>query len=168
MTISKERVLKNFSFWVLVLLIPLALLPYSGARNSNASAQTQPRTRNIQFIKAASGPARPFSPAVRANGFLLLSGQIGTDASGKIVSGGIVPETRQAMENIKKVLADNGSSMDRVVKCTVFIGDMAEWATMNDVYTTFFKEDRRPARSAMGANGLALGAKLEIECLAAE
>lgn len=126
------------------------------------------RSHEIEFIKAASGPVRPFSPAVRANGFLILSGQIGTDSAGAVVPGGIVPETRQAMENIKRLLEQNGSSMDQVVKCTVFLADMKEWATMNEVYVTFFAETRRPARSAMGASGLALNARVEIECLAAE
>lgn len=126
------------------------------------------RSREIEFIKATSGPVRPFSPAVRANGFLILSGQIGTDSAGAVVPGGIVPETRQAMENIKRLLEQNGSSMDQVVKCTVFLADMKEWATMNEVYVTFFAEARRPARSAMGASGLALNARVEIECLAAE
>ena len=124
--------------------------------------------REISYIKATSGPVRPFSPAVRANGFLILSGQIGTDSAGVVVTGGIVPETRQAMENIKHVLEQNGSSMDQVVKCTVFMADMKEWSTMNEVYVTFFNEARRPARSAMGATGLALNARVEIECLAAE
>ncbi|HEX7061136.1 MAG TPA: RidA family protein, partial [Woeseiaceae bacterium] len=73
-------------------------------------------------------------------------------------------ETRQALENIRSVLAHAGSSMDRVVKCTVFLADMNEWQAMNDVYVTFFKN--MPARSAFGANGLALGARLEIECMA--
>ena len=164
------RTQKNIVFWVVVLVIPILLLEYSkGESRTYAQSSTQPQTQKaIQFIHAASGPARPFSPAVRANGFLILSGQIGADSSGKIVSGGIQAETRQAMENIKKVLTQNGSSLDRVAKCTVFLGDMAEWATMNDVYVTFFNEARRPARSAMGANGLALGAKVEIECLAVE
>lgn len=125
-------------------------------------------SHEIEFIKATSGPARPFSPAVRANGFLILSGQIGTDSAGNVVAGGIVPETKQTMENIKAVLEKNGSSMDQVVKCTVFMADMKEWATMNEVYVTFFNEARRPARSAMGASGLALNARVEIECLAAE
>lgn len=131
------------------------------------NAGTTP-TREIEFIKATSGPVRPFSPAVRANGFLILSGQIGTDSAGVVVTGGIVPETRQTMENIKRVLEQNGSSMDQVVKCTVFMADMKEWPTMNEVYVTFFNEARRPARSAMGATGLALNARVEIECLAAE
>ena len=127
-----------------------------------------PTHRAPEIIGATSGPVRPFSPAVRANGFLFLSGQIGTDASGKVVPGGIQAETRQAMENIRAVLARSGSSMDRVVKCTVFIADMKEWPAMNEVYVTFFDAARRPARSALGANGLALDARVEIECLAAE
>jgi reactive intermediate/imine deaminase len=122
-----------------------------------------------QFIAAnPGGPARPFSPAVRANGFLILAGQIGTDSTGKVARGGIQPETRQAMENIRAVLAKNGSSMDRVVKCTVFMADMKEWASMNEVYVTFFDPARRPARSAFGTTGLALDARIEIECLAVD
>jgi 2-iminobutanoate/2-iminopropanoate deaminase len=66
------------------------------------------------------------------------------------------------------VLLRAGSSMDRVVKCTVFIADMREWDAMNEVYVTFFAADKRPARSALGANGLALNARVEIECLAAQ
>jgi 2-iminobutanoate/2-iminopropanoate deaminase len=120
-----------------------------------------------EVIKATSGPARPFSPAVKANGFIFLSGQVGTDSTGKLVSGGIQAETRQTMNNIRDVLARSGSSMDKVVKCTVFILDMAEWPAMNEVYITFFKGPP-PARSAAGASGLALGARVEIECIAAQ
>jgi enamine deaminase RidA (YjgF/YER057c/UK114 family) len=71
------------------------------------------------------------------------------------------------MSNIRDVLRRAGSSMDRVVKCTVFMADMSEWGSMNEVYITFFPQ-RPPARSAAGANGLALGARVEIECIAAE
>lgn len=123
--------------------------------------------REIEFLAAKGGPARPFSPAVRANGFLILAGQIGTDSSG-VVKGGIVPETKQTMENIKRLLESNGSSLDQVVKCQVFMADMKEWNTMNEVYVTYFKPERLPARSAMGASGLALNARVEIECMAAE
>jgi 2-iminobutanoate/2-iminopropanoate deaminase len=124
-------------------------------------------SRPAEYLVAQSGgPPRPFSPAVRVNGFLYLSGQVGTDATGKVVAGGIQPETRQVMENISAVLKQNGSSMDRVVKCTVFLADMSEWGAMNEVYVTFFAADKRPARSAMGVNGLALGARVEIECIA--
>jgi reactive intermediate/imine deaminase len=105
---------------------------------------------------------------VRAGGFLFLAGQLGTDSTGRVVSGGIQPETRQAMENIRSLLSRSGSSLDRVVKCTVFLTDMREWGAMNEVYTTFFAADRRPARTAAGANGLALNGRVEIECIAAE
>ncbi len=124
--------------------------------------------RAPEFIAATGGPVRPFSPAVRTGGTLYLSGQIGTDSTGRVVRGGVQAETRQAMENIRSLLLRAGSSMERVVKCTVFMADMREWSAMNDVYVTFFDAARRPARSAMGASGLALDARVEIECIAAE
>ncbi|HEX2219857.1 MAG TPA: RidA family protein [Gemmatimonadales bacterium] len=108
----------------------------------------------------------PFSAAVRVGDILYLSGQLGTDSTGALVPGGIEPETRQAMENIRTIVEANGSSMDRVVKCLVMLADMREWGAMNGVYVTFFP-DHLPARSAMGSSGLALGARVEIECIAA-
>jgi 2-iminobutanoate/2-iminopropanoate deaminase len=97
---------------------------------------------------------------------LFLAGQIGTDGSGRLVPGGIEAETRQTLENIRAELRRNGLGMDRVAKCTVFLADMAEWPRMNAVYATFFPGPK-PARSAAGASGLALGARVEIECIAA-
>lgn len=117
------------------------------------------------FVPVAGNASLPFSAAVRVGDMLYLSGQLGTDGGGALVKGGIEPETRQAMENIRQVLQANGSSMDRVVKCLVMLADMAEWGAMNRVYVTFFP-DHLPARSAMGASGLALGARVEIECVA--
>ena len=107
----------------------------------------------------------PFSSAVRVDNMLYLSGALG-NAPGTLdlAPGGIGPETRQTMENIKSTLEQFGSSMDRVVKCTVFLADMNEWGAMNEVYRTYFVNP--PARSALGANGLALGARVEIECIA--
>ena len=131
-------------------------------------AACAPARRAPEFLAAPAGPARPFSPAVRANGFLFLAGQLGTDGAGRLVPGGVQPETRQAMENIRAVLGRAGSSLDRVVKCTVYLADMREWAAMNEVYVTFFPAGRRPARTAAGASGLALDARVEIECLAAD
>lgn len=107
----------------------------------------------------------PFSQAVRAGDFLFIAGQLGTEASGKLVSGGIVPEARQTLENVKAVLERNGAGMSDVVKCTVFLADMAEWSTFNGVYTQFFAKPY-PARSAFGASGLALNARVELECIA--
>jgi len=107
----------------------------------------------------------PFSSAVRVDNTLYLSGNIGNiPGTMEIAEGGIHGETRQTMENISAVLNEFGSSMDNVVKCTVFLADMSEWDAMNDVYRTFFKKP--PARSALGASGLALDARVEIECIA--
>ena len=96
---------------------------------------------------------------------LYLAGQLGIDSSGKIVSGGIQPETRQALENIKHVLEANGSSMDDVVKCTAMLADIKEWAAMNEVYVTYFPH-HLPARSAFATNGLVFGGRIELECTA--
>jgi reactive intermediate/imine deaminase len=118
------------------------------------------------YIPVSGNSSLPFSEAVRVGAMLYLSGQIGTDSTGSLVAGGIEPETRQAMENIRAVVERNGSSMDRVVKCLVMLADMREWSSMNQVYVTYFPK-HLPARSAMGASGLALGARVEIECLVA-
>ena len=107
----------------------------------------------------------PFSSAVRVDNTLYLSGNLGIiPGSSELAEGGIEGETRQTMENIKRVLEQFGSSMDEVVKCTVFLADMAEWGAMNGVYRTYFTNP--PARSALGASGLALDARVEIECIA--
>lgn len=108
----------------------------------------------------------PFSDAVRVGEMIYLSGAIGIDpATGALVEGGIGPETRQTMENIRAVLERNGSSMDRIVRCLVMLADMDEWPALNEVYRSYFDE-QYPARSAVGASGLALGARVEIECTA--
>jgi reactive intermediate/imine deaminase len=107
----------------------------------------------------------PFSEAVRVGDVIYLSGAIGIDTGGSLVPGGIVAETRQAMTNLRAVLERHGSSLDRVVKCTVMLADMGEWAAMNGVYVEFFPTNL-PARSAFGASGLALGSRVEIECVA--
>ncbi|HJR80423.1 MAG TPA: RidA family protein [Anaerolineales bacterium] len=119
----------------------------------------------IEFYPADSMKGVPFSTAVRVEGMLYLSGQIGTDEAGNVVPGGIAAETRQAMENIRATLERYGSSLDRVVKATVMLADMKEWAEMNQVYVTYF-DKHLPARSSFGTTGLALGARVEIECIA--
>lgn len=109
----------------------------------------------------------PFADVVRAGGLLFQSGKLGFDpATNKLVPGGIQAETRATMESIKETFARHGAGMDRVVKCTVFLADMKEWAAMNEVYVQYFPAGK-PARSALGVNGLALGARVEIECIAA-
>ena len=107
----------------------------------------------------------PFSSAVRVDDLLYLSGAIGViPGTLELAAGGIQGETRQTMDNIRQTLETFGSSLDKVVKCTVFLADMSEWGAMNEVYRTYF--DNPPARSALGASGLALDARVEIECIA--
>ena len=108
----------------------------------------------------------PFSEAVRVGDTLYLSGQVGIKPGTlELVPGGIEAESRQALENIRTTLEAHGYSMRDVVKCTVMLADIAEWATFNEVYKAFFSPPY-PARSALGANGLAIGARVEVECLA--
>ncbi len=108
----------------------------------------------------------PFSDAVMVNNMIYLSGQLGNvPGSFKLVEGGIRAETKQTMENIKAVLEANGATMEDIIKCRVFIEDIKEWGIFNEEYIKFFP-NKKPARSALGANGLALGAKVEVECMA--
>lgn len=108
----------------------------------------------------------PFSDAVEVGNLVFLSGQIGTlPGSDELISGGIEPEARQTMENIKVSLGRLGLSFEDVVKCTVMIDDMANWPAFNAIYASYF-EGKYPARSAFGTDGLALGAAVEVECIA--
>jgi len=120
----------------------------------------------VEHYAVSADMQLPFSEAVRVGQVLYLSGQIGIDpATSKLAEGGIAAETRQTMENIKASLDKYGSSMAEVVKCTVYLADIKEWAAMNKVYITYFPTSP-PARSALGTSGLALGARTEIECMA--
>jgi 2-iminobutanoate/2-iminopropanoate deaminase len=123
-------------------------------------------------IEYLSSPANkklnlPFSEAVRVNDTLYMSGQVG-NLPGKfeLIPGGIGPETKQTLENISAALNRHGASMQDLVKCTIFLADIEEWPAMNEVYKTFFTE-HYPARSAVAGSGLALGARVEIECIGA-
>ena len=110
---------------------------------------------------------RPYSEAVRAGGLLFVAGKLGTDSTGRLAPGGVVPETRQALANVRAALERFGSGMDRVVKCTVFLADIAEWGAMSEEYVKAFPADRRPARTALAVGGLPNGGRVEIECIAA-
>ncbi len=108
----------------------------------------------------------PFSSAVRVGNMLYLSGQIGnTPGTRQLADTGITGQTKQAFENINSVLAAAGSSLARVVKCTVFLTDIRDYAAMNAVYVSYFPKDP-PARSTVAGTGLALGGRIELECLA--
>ena len=110
----------------------------------------------------------PFSEAVRVGNTLYLSGQMGiVPGTMRMAPGGVRDQVRQTMENIKTSLEAHGATMQNIVKCTVMLADISDWPAFNEVYRTYFEEGRYPARSAFGANALALGARLEIECVAA-
>ncbi|CAN5116462.1 RidA family protein [soil metagenome] len=121
---------------------------------------------SVEYFPFPERTNLPFSAAVRVDGMLYVSGQMGTDGDTmRLVPGGIEAETRQTLANMKAILERHGSSLDRVVKCTVMMADMSEWASMNAVYVEHFKL-HLPARSAFGASSLALGGRVEIECIA--
>lgn len=140
-------------------IVPLVLvLSASALATSTARAQ-------VEFRPAPNAPG-PFSEAVRVGNLLYLSGMLGIDSTGQLVPGGIKAETKQALELIKAALQRNGLGMDRVVKCTVFLADIAEWPAMNEVYATYFPVNK-PARSALGGVQLVRQGRLELECIAA-
>lgn len=121
---------------------------------------------DVEFYPVNPEMQLPFSDAVRVGHMLYLSGKIGNiPGTRDLAEGGIAGETRQTLDNIKASLEKHGSSLAEVVKCTVFLADIAEWGAMNEVYMTYFPVNP-PARSALGSSGLALGARVEIECLA--
>ena len=112
-----------------------------------------------------NGQRLPFSSAVRAGDTVYLSGQIGFGADGKLPAT-MDAQARLAMDNLGSALKQAGLGWGDVVKCTVMLDDMADWPAFNQVYVTYFPDNKFPARSAFGADGLALGALLEVECIA--
>jgi 2-iminobutanoate/2-iminopropanoate deaminase len=112
-----------------------------------------------------NGQRLPFSSAVRVGDMIYLSGQIGNKPDGTLPTG-IEAQSRQVMDNIGAVLKSAGLGFGDVVKCTVMIDDIKQWAEFNKVYVTYFADGKFPARSAFGADGLAMGALIEVECWA--
>ena len=131
----------------------------------SACAANLPHGSQVEYFPVPGQRPLPFAEAVRVGEMLYLSGQLGTDSTGQLVPGGIGPETRQALTNVATVLARHRATLAQVIKCTVMLADIGEWAAMNEVYVTFFQK-HLPARSAFGTTGLALGARLELECVA--
>jgi 2-iminobutanoate/2-iminopropanoate deaminase len=136
------------------ILASLATVPVSPA-----AAQAAPE---VEFLRPSE--SAPYSEVVRVGNTLYLSGTLGLRPEGGLVPGGIQPETRQTLENIRASIARFGATMNDLVKCTVFLADVGEWGAMNEVYVTFFPSNR-PARSAVGVAGLPLDARVEIECV---
>src|ERR1700682_6808527 len=125
----------------------LLVLTLAALTPSIAVAQAKPEFLNINPQSTA-----PFTPAVRVGNMIYLAGQLGTK-DGKLAPGGIGPETKQALQNIKDLLEKVGSDMEHVVKCTVFLADMKEWPAMNEVYRTMFTAGDMPAGRGVGLNG---------------
>ncbi len=126
---------------------------------------------NRQKISTDRAPAAigPYSQGIKAGSVSVVytAGQVGLDPqTGKLVEGGIAEQTRRALENIRAVLEAAGTSLDRVVKSTVFLTDMGNFAAMNEVYRQYFGEADPPARTTVQVAGLPLGALVEIECIA--
>eukprot|EP00029_Vermamoeba_vermiformis_P000367 TRINITY_DN10416_c0_g1_i1.p1 TRINITY_DN10416_c0_g1~~TRINITY_DN10416_c0_g1_i1.p1 ORF type:complete len:163 (-),score=34.86 TRINITY_DN10416_c0_g1_i1:80-568(-) len=108
----------------------------------------------------------PYSPGIKASGSLLfVSGCVGLAPNGQLVAGGVVEQAKQALENMKNVLEAGGSSFQKVVKVTIFLRDMADFAPVNQLYATYFPSEQ-PARSTVAVAGLPLNALFEIECIA--
>ena len=123
----------------------------------------------IQFSRSrgTKDAGLPFSDAVRVGDVVYLSGNLGSlPGKMELAPGGMEGEARQMFSNIARTLEQNGLSFDDVFKCLVMLADMKEWPAFNKVYVEYFKEDRLPTRSAFGAAGLALGARVEMECWA--
>ena len=108
----------------------------------------------------------PYSQAIEVNGIIFASGQLPIDpATGEFAEGGIKGQTRQALNNASHIMEEAGTDLSHVVKTTVYLADMSDFADMNEVYSTFFKEPY-PARSAVSVKALPKGALVEVECIA--
>ena len=131
-----------------------------------AQAASAPAT--VQYFPAppiAPGTPAPFATAVRVGDTVYLSGAIGTRADRSLPEG-FEAQAKQTMENVGAALKTVGLGWGDVVKCTVMLDDMADWPKFNAIYVPYFPAGKLPARSALGADGLALGALIELECVA--
>ena len=147
---------------IILLLLQIASCTNNQNNSSNEISEieyyTSDSTKEVDF---------PFSDATIVNNIIYVSGQVGNiPGETKVVEGGIREETKQTIRNIENILVNLGSSLDKVFKCTCMLSDISEWAEMSDEYKKYFNKDKRPSRSAFAGSGLALGAKVEIECWA--
>ena len=142
-------------------------MKFSIAIATGVLMMTTPADAQIQRIGEPSlnGQRLPFSTAVRAGDTVYLSGALGIGPDGKL-GDGMAAQAKLAMDNLGAGLKQAGLGWGDVVKCTVMLDDMAEWPAFNQIYVTYFPDNKFPARSAFGTDGLALGALLEVECIA--
>ena len=149
---------------------PLRLLAHvlTAIVASLATAVTSAAAPDVEFLNSGKmlPGTLPFSEAVRVGNTLYLSGMIGVEPGTlKLVPGGIEPEARKTLENLRMTLVAHGYALTDVVKCTIMLADIGEWSRFNAIYAAFFAAPY-PARSAFGTSGLALGARVEVECIA--
>ena len=126
---------------------------------------------DVEHLTFSSGPQKvaPFSHAVRAGGYLFITGQMPTlkDDNTKLVEGGIEAQTHQVMKNLLEVLNAAGSSLEKVIFARVYLVNFGDFDRMNSVYASYFAKDKLPARTCIGVTGLAVGASVEIDFIAA-
>jgi 2-iminobutanoate/2-iminopropanoate deaminase len=123
--------------------------------------------KQIIQTKNAPAPVGPYNQAVIANGILYVSGQIAINPeTGELETGGIKSETERVMQNIAGVLAEANTTFDNVIKCTIFMTDMGNYAAINEVYSRYFNDDTAPAREAVEVSNLPKYVKVEISCMA--
>lgn len=148
-------------------LLPLLLLATTITLLAGKSTHEADRTAGMADFPAVNAvpPDYPFSRAVRAGDFVYISGQIGATPDGKL-AGDFDAQARQTMDNIVAALKEQNLTTADIVKCTVMIDDMAKWPAFNTIYRSYFPSGKFPARSAFGADGLAMGAALEVDCIA--
>ena len=125
---------------------------------------------DIEHLNFSSGPQKvaPFSHAVRAGDYLFVTGQMPTlkDDNTKLVEGGIEEQTHQVMQNLIEVLNAAGSSIEKVIFARVYLVNFGDFERMNRIYSSYFKNDKLPARTCIGVTGLAVGASVEIDFIA--
>jgi 2-iminobutanoate/2-iminopropanoate deaminase len=148
----------------------LCLVTLLGALTWCRYAGSATRVEADYFPMPSTGGAQqqqlPFSEAVKVGTTLYLAGQIGNlPGTTTLAPGGIIPEARRALDNIKAVVERHGASMNDIVKCTVFLADIKDWPAFNEVYRSYFS-NHFPARSALAASGLAFDARVEVDCVA--
>lgn len=122
----------------------------------------------MEIIKTQNAPAAigPYSQAVKSNGLVFCSGQICLKPDGILIEGDIKAQAVQVMENLKAVLGASGSSFSKVLKTTIYLVDINDFAVVNEVYGGYFEVDMKPARATVAVNSLPRGVKVEIDCIA--
>lgn len=121
--------------------------------------------KEVILPKEGPRPVGPYSPAILVNDFLFISGQIGLQEGGELIDGGVAEETRQIMQNIKRIITFAKCSMDNVVKTTIFLKEISDFSIVNAIYAEFFPSEP-PARSTVQVAALPKGASVEIEAMA--